>query len=659
MWWDLLQGQTINKVESKTGVYFDKVGTVFFYPTKWKIVTYINLEPTRELWRQTKSQQRKANEFCQKIKNRNWYRHTDCASFKQYVISKSNYIDNLKNLIVNYVSGSNQNINYRFKRGVLNVLGEVSKLLFGTLTQSDARSYNQHISELEKEQKEFLHLSKEHVTFIKTTITSVNSTLQKINQNEKKLEKDFEKLLNYSTHKFKNLEEEFKHLNLINEQIRLIHKGMDESQHSFEILIDALIQAKQGVLQPHLITTEKIKELLRTQKLPTGLDYPNFPFPELQKIITPSTYSYNQYLVYILDIPLFLSTQYKLYKVLPFPVKIDDQTSTYSYLESTKEFIFIDDLNQHFGKMTTSELTNCFELNFSYVCKAEIPIYVYVPDMDCEATLLHTSTTKLPKSCEHRIFKLSTTFWIPLHMSNQWLFVTPEMESFTILCPYETTTITLQKEGILSLKPGCKGYSAYVTLYAMSILTVNLTNDFIPTVPIDFDCCFDDIQEVKFDDIPLRAPSVNIMSSSDELRLISLKTDEVQRLIKEQESKSSQNFYSTTTAWSTILGIICLIIICICCSYCCCKCSRKYSFWIWKKLTPKECWHQAQKGSLVSINNYSGSRIVYTKANRSSPTSFESLPYSENIIHTNAEELALEEQMEPIAIRTRSKKMFR
>jgi hypothetical protein len=62
---------------------------------------------------------------------------------------------------------------------------EIYKILFGTLTQSDARNYNKHITELEKEQKEFLHLSKEQMTIVKTTITSVNSTLQKVNQMRK------------------------------------------------------------------------------------------------------------------------------------------------------------------------------------------------------------------------------------------------------------------------------------------------------------------------------------------------------------------------------------------------------------------------------------------------------------------------------------------
>jgi hypothetical protein len=58
-------------------------------------------------------------------------------------------------------------------------------------------------------------------------------------------------------------------------------------------------------------------------------------------------------------------------------------------------------------------------------------------------------------------------------MSNQWLFVAPQTETFIVLCPFETTTLKLQKEGKLTLKPGCKGYSYHVTLYAISTVITN------------------------------------------------------------------------------------------------------------------------------------------------------------------------------------------
>jgi hypothetical protein len=76
-----------------------------------------------------------------------------------------------------------------------------------------------------------------------------------------------------------------------------------------------------------------------------------------------------------------------------------------------------------------------------HVCREEIHVYTYVPETDCEATLLHPSMTKIPTNCEYRFLKLSTTCWIPLFMSKQCLFVAPQIETFTVLCPYETTTV--------------------------------------------------------------------------------------------------------------------------------------------------------------------------------------------------------------------------
>jgi hypothetical protein len=74
--------------------------------------------------------------------------------------------------------------------------------------------------------------------------------------------------------------------------------------------------------------------------------------------------------------------------------------------------------------------------------------------------------------------------------------------------------------------------------------------------------------------------------------------------------------------------------------------------------------------NVVNIHNYSGSRVTYTKADKSLPAiSLRSLPDLEtvdlgNVItaqssQAHAAELTLEEVMEPIPIRTRSKRLFR
>jgi DNA-directed RNA polymerase subunit N (RpoN/RPB10) len=51
------QAQTIQEIEAKTEINFDDIG-IPFYPTKRKVITYINLEPAHELWKQTKNQRK-------------------------------------------------------------------------------------------------------------------------------------------------------------------------------------------------------------------------------------------------------------------------------------------------------------------------------------------------------------------------------------------------------------------------------------------------------------------------------------------------------------------------------------------------------------------------------------------------------------------------
>jgi hypothetical protein len=63
--------------------------------------------------------------------------------------SNVKYVDRLRDIIADYLSPQSS----RSKRGILDFGGGILKFLFGTLTQSGARKYIQHITQLEKEQK--------------------------------------------------------------------------------------------------------------------------------------------------------------------------------------------------------------------------------------------------------------------------------------------------------------------------------------------------------------------------------------------------------------------------------------------------------------------------------------------------------------------------
>ena len=160
--------------------------------------------------------------------------------------------------------------------------------------------------------------------------------------------------------------------------------------------------------------------------------------------------------MYVLQVPLLQATMYQLYKVQPFPAQ--QQGSIFVYIEVKKGYIFVDAMRHKYGKMNYEELETCFKPNeLNYVCQEAVPILTYVPNEDCESTLIHPSTISLPtRVCEQSVLRIETPSLIPLHMSNEWLYVTPKSEIFTVLCGSRKFQLTLQKRGKLYLPPRCK-----------------------------------------------------------------------------------------------------------------------------------------------------------------------------------------------------------
>jgi len=65
--------------------------------------------------------------------------------------------------------------------------GDVLKFRFGTLIQSDAKKYTQHIQRLKDEQQSSLRMSQAQMVVLESAITSFNITLQKVDRNERNL----------------------------------------------------------------------------------------------------------------------------------------------------------------------------------------------------------------------------------------------------------------------------------------------------------------------------------------------------------------------------------------------------------------------------------------------------------------------------------------
>ena len=102
---------------------------------------------------------------------------------------------------------------------------------------------------------------------------------------------------------------------------------------------------------------------------------------------------------------------------------MQQQDKVFVYIESTKDFIFVDAMRQRYGKMNYPELQACFMPNeITFVCKETLPILTYTPQEDCEATHIHPWTTYFAKELcaknpNYRTYVLDTITY------EQWVVV--------------------------------------------------------------------------------------------------------------------------------------------------------------------------------------------------------------------------------------------
>ena len=141
-----------------------------------------------------------------------------------------NEIEELR-LLVKQLTRSEVGEWIRFKRGVFNFTGGISKILFSTMDSEDVSYYSEKISDLEKEETDFLKLSKEQITVVKSTLRSLNSTLLAVSENERILSEGLEEMPRHVNERDGEIREMFTGASMlltVNEHNTQLERALDE-----------------------------------------------------------------------------------------------------------------------------------------------------------------------------------------------------------------------------------------------------------------------------------------------------------------------------------------------------------------------------------------------------------------------------------------------
>jgi hypothetical protein len=273
---------------------------------------------------------------------RNW---TGCSQFRDSVTERFRYLENSAGVLTDIIG--TKTWESRRRRGILNFVGEISKVLFGTLDENDAEYYDEKIRYFESNSEDTTELLKQQVYVIKSILGALNVTLTDVEHNDKLVKQGLTDIQTYldsltseTAGKLTMFEAKFmieKHITQVNNALILLQMNVD-------LLLDSVLQAQVGKVQPQIVPPKLLLESLwesqasfpRDTVLPFALSSDSTSL--VYQVCDVQVYIQNGRLSYVVKVPLVDRREFKVYYFVPFPAGQDKLV----YIKTEKPLLCID-----------------------------------------------------------------------------------------------------------------------------------------------------------------------------------------------------------------------------------------------------------------------------------------------------------------------------
>lgn len=466
----------------------------------------------------------------------------------------------------------------RNKRGLLNVVGEIAKNLFGTLSETDSENFLTKFQTIYKENQLRDEITNKQTTLIQSSLNLIAESRNDSETRDKQLQSQI-LTINNTLHKFQQNTYNFAYTHII--------KSQTQDMMTFIILLLISFQAKQkhflealslgtkGANSPIIIPPEvffKELSLIRTALSGQGIDLPisltKDTLSLFYQITSPRSRLIHNQLIISLTIPLTDMEEYNLFKVTSFPHRLPN--NLYHFIIPQHEYVAISRYRQKYISFTNQELANCHTIYLTtnqslLTCMQLTPVMDITVDRDnCEITLL----TKDSKNCNIRIANISSEIWLKLRQSNSWIYVLPSTQMVHIGCKGQPVyNNLLSGTGILTIHEDCNIKTDKILIQAFKIYQKEVFKEIQPYGRVDVDIksimtelTYPTKAQIKIID----APSVITFGQNDKLKEASTSLKELTQMedaLKHKYTPSSLRQGITTITTLIIIIIIIILII--------------------------------------------------------------------------------------------------
>jgi hypothetical protein len=400
----------VEDIPSAPGLYYEHQAEARLYNSDWKVMTYVDTQQASENLDIIEKYIKLTLGFCKRHDSTLWLNLTSCRTSINEVDRK---LDRLKHThdLVRQITRSDDK-NHRQRRGILNFIGRVSHALFSVLDDENESFYNEKISQLETEQTDLIKLAKQQMIVVKSTLKSVNHTLQDVARNEAVLAKGLELISDYVNKENGEIKQKYTYTTLLvtlNEHAIQLERALMEVREEYDVIIQAVLNAQKGIIQPHILLPVRLIKILKASQndFPRDLSVP-IPLSDayayqLVNILDTEVYLIVSKLVYVVRVPLVSHYTFNIYRVIQFPIRVNEESNKYVLIQPEKDVPVIDTTKQYYVRQSRDELTHCKIIQeTNWVCKQDFPLQISQSANECEVQLLQPIQT-VPKTCSQRI----------------------------------------------------------------------------------------------------------------------------------------------------------------------------------------------------------------------------------------------------------------
>lgn len=567
---DLTKPYQYISLKSDIGLYFEEIAEIRFYHEEWKLATYINLTCYEEEYTNLQKMVNTVKNLCIQLKtNNSTENRTEIFNITEGCGPIINEIDIIMLEIEEYNSRWFYNIktiNSRKKRGLINIIGEVSKALFGTLSESDSKEYLKEFEILHNKGAVREQIIRKQTTIIQSSVNLIQATAEQLEEKNKQLESQLNSI-KYHIEKMSKqvfiIYDTMAAKTKIQDMVSFITLLIISFQNKQKQFLQAIAIGEKGANNPILIPPQmfmeelnKIRSAIIARDLDLPLEVNRDSITTFYQLASPQVRIISNQLIISFSIPLVTMTDFNIYKITSVPNRI--QGNYFNFVVPTYEYVALDKYKINYITMTHDEMDNCHHIGgLKLACKQTSPIMTSHNTELCELKLLRNEGNL--SDCNIRISNLTSEIWIKLRQPITWIYTFPKEETVHISCDNDVFNQQVIGTGILSIAMGCEIKTEHILIKGFRTSETIVYKKIIPSVKnaFNFNNTVSQFLNVeKFSMKNVIHPNIVNFGQKEKLQAISMGLNEIKALEESLQFAYSPAEVRNRMIWLSILILI-------------------------------------------------------------------------------------------------------